>query len=367
MTHLVIKTIALTALSIALTACGSGKDSSAKTTQPEVDNRAVGITEDNLETVLATAFAVTTQSGPGTSDPNRPEFMAGNLGDGLLNVSDAHQESTSTVDSATGVKFQVDKVICTSSGNVVGEVGFDTAILGSNGVTDSIKIYTDFTFDDCKTNQFWMDGKARISLSSQSGILTGNYDSTLLLKLTAELNRFYVALPYNKKKYGIDADVTGKVEFSLSNPERKYIRAELNGAAGSSLTYKIKGRDAQVVQLNEFESYIQSSMVDASYTIGVKGSMVNLGKPNANSKSLPISMMKIYVEKPIVGQGFAVPYEGVLVVETDKEIAKFIIVNQQELRGTLDKGKDGTIDSQYDTTWEDFIEKYTSFDLDMPN
>lgn len=366
MTHLVIKTIALTALSVALTACGSGKDSSAKTTQPEVDNRAVGITEDNMETVLATAFAVSTQTGPGTPDPNRPEFMAGNLGDGIYHVADAQSNDSPVADAATGIDFKVEKALCSSSGTVVGKVGLDTANLGSNGVVDFLKLYADFNFDNCKTDAFWMNGKARIALSSQSGILTGNYDSTLMLKLTAELNRFYVALPYNKKKYGIDADVTGKVEFSLSNPERKYLRAELNGAAGSSLTYKIKGRDAQVLQLNEFASYIQSSMIDASYTIGVKGTLVNLGKPNANSKSLPISAMKIYLEKPIMGQGFAVPYTGIMVVETDKEIAKFEIVDQQNLAYTLDKGKDGTIDSRVDTTWADFIEKNTGIDLEMP-
>lgn len=367
MTHLVAKTIALTALSVALSACGTGKDATSatsKSSQPVVDNRATGINEENLETVLATAFQLTTNSGAGTSDSNQPhpDFMEGNLGDGLSNIADA-QSNSRIPDAATGIDFQVGKALCSSSGFVNGTVGLDTANLGANGVTDFLKLYADFNFNDCKTNQFWLNGKARVALSSQSGILTGNYDSTILIKLTAELNRFYVALPNGNEQYGRKLDITGKVEFSVSNPERKYLRAELNGVPGSSLIYKVKGMEDQVLQLNEFESYLQSSMVDGSYSIGVKGNAVNIGKANANSKSLPVARMKIYLEKPITGQGFAVPHEGVLVVETEKEIARFEILNQVDLRYTLDKGKDGTIDNQVDTTWSEFISKNTGLKL----
>jgi hypothetical protein len=119
-----------------------------------------------------------------------------------------------------------------------------------------------------------------------------------------------------------------------------------------------------LVQLNEFESYLQSSMMDASYSMGVKGSMLSMGKASANSKSLPTSRMKIYTEKTITGQGFAVPNDGVLVVETDKEIARFEILNQVDLKYTLDKGKDGLIETTKLTTWSDFIRDYTGIKLD---
>ena len=38
-------------------------------------------------------------------------------------------------------------------------------------------------------------------------------------------------------------------------------------------------------------------MLDASYSIGIKGSMVSMGKATSNSKSLPTSRLKIYTEK----------------------------------------------------------------------
>jgi hypothetical protein len=369
MTHLVAKTIALTALSVALTACGSGKDtSSAKLNNDAtvVDQRAVGITEDNLETVLGTALEVTTQAGPGSTDANQPHplYMEGNLGDGLANMANAQANST-IPDSATGIDFQATKAICNQGGTASGTVGLDTANLGANGVTDFLKLYVDFSFNECKTAQFWLNGKATVSLSSQSGILSNNTDSTLLVKLGADLKRFYVAQPTkNGREVGRSLDITGKVEFSISNPERKYLRAELNGVPGSSLIFQQKGKADQVVQLNEFESYLQSSMVDAAYTIGVKGSMLSLGKATANSKSLPTSRLKIYTEKTITGQGFAVPHSGVLVVEGEKEIARFEILNQVDLKYTLDTGKDGTIDKQVDTTWAEFISKNTGLKLD---
>lgn len=370
MTHLVAKTIALTALSVALTACGSGKDASAKSsTTPEpqvVDQRAVGITEDNLETVLGTAFEVTTQAGPGSNDANqpRPIYMEGNLGDGLSNMANAQANST-IPDAATGIDFQASKAICNQGGTASGTVGLDTANLGANGITDFLKLYVDFSFNECKTAMFWLNGKATVSLSSQSGILSNNNDSTLLIKLGADLKRFYVAQPTkNGKQVGRSLDITGKVEFSVSNPERKYLRAELNGVPGSSLIFFEKGKADQLVQLNEFESYLQSSMMDASYSIGVKGSMLSMGKATSNSKSLPTSRLKIYTDKTITGQGFAVPNSGVLVVETDKEIARFEILNQVDLKYTLDKGKDGTIEKQVDTTWSEFISANTGLKLD---
>jgi hypothetical protein len=369
MTHLVAKTIALTALSVALTACGTGKDASssklAESSQPVVNQRAVGITEDNLETVLATAFKVTANTGPGVSDEQqpRPAYMVGNLGDGLSNMANA-QSNSRVADSATGIDFQLTKALCNRSGTASAAVGLDTANLGTNGVTDFIKLYADFSFNECKTKQFWLNGKAKVSLSTQSGILSNNRDSTILLKLSADLNRFYVALPdKSQNTYSKDLDITGKVEFSLSNPERKYLRAELNGASGSSLIYRVQKKEDQVIQLSEFESYLQSSMTDGTYSIGIKGSLLSIGKANPNSKSMPISRLKIYLEKPITGVGFAVPHEGVLVVESEKEIARFEILNQVDLKYTLDKGKDGTIDKQVDTNWAEFIEKNTGIDL----
>ncbi|MFO1367638.1 MAG: hypothetical protein U1F46_01495 [Marinagarivorans sp.] len=371
MTHLVAKTIALTALSVAITACGSGKDASAKSSNTNnepvvVDQRAVGITEDNLETVLATAFEVTTQAGPGSNDANqpRPVYMQGNLGDGLSNMANAQANST-IPDAATGIDFQASKAICSQGGTASGTVGLDTANLGANGITDFLKLYVDFSFGECKTALFWLNGKATVSLSSQSGILSNNNDSTLLIKLGADLKRFYVAQPTkNGKQVGRSLDITGKVEFSISNPERKYIRAELNGVPGSSLMFYEKGKTDQLVQLNEFESYLQSSMVDGSYSVGVKGSMVSMGKATSNSKSLPTSRLKIYTDKTITGQGFAVPHDGILVVETENEIARFEILNQVDLKYTLDKKKDGTIDYQVDTTWADFISEKTGLKLD---
>lgn len=369
MTHLVAKTIALTALSVALTACGSGKDASAKSsTTPEpqvVDQRAVGITEDNLETVLATAFEITAQASPGGNESNNyPPYADGNLGDGLANIGNA-QANSRIADTATGIDLTSTKANCNAGGTASGAVGLDTASLGTSGSTDFLKLYVDFSFNECKTAQFWLNGKATVSLSSQSGILSNNNDSTLLIKLGADLKRFYVAQPTkNGKQVGRSLDITGKVEFSVSNPERKYLRAELNGVPGSSLIFFEKGKADQLVQLNEFESYLQSSMMDASYSIGVKGSMLSMGKATSNSKSLPTSRLKIYTDKTITGQGFAVPNDGVLVVETDKEIARFEILNQVDLRYTLDKGKDGTIEKQVDTTWSEFIAANTGLKFD---
>lgn len=367
MTHLVAKIIALTALSAAITACGSGKDASAKasTSEPVVDQRAVGITEDNLETVLGTAFEITAHASPGGNESNNyPPYADGNLGDGLVNIGNA-QANSRMADTATGIDLTTSKANCNAGGSASGAVGLDTANLGASGSTDFLKLYVNFSFNECKTAQFWLNGKATVSLSSQSGILSNNNDSTLLIKLGADLKRFYVAQPTrNGKEAGRSLDITGKVEFSLSNPERKYIRAELNGAPGSSLIFQEKGKVDNLVQLNEFESYLQSSMMDASYSMGVKGSMLSMGKASANSKSLPTSRMKIYTEKTITGQGFAVPHDGILVVETDKEIARFEILNQVDLKYTLDKGKDGTIDKQVDTTWSEFISANTGLKFD---
>ena len=371
MTHLVAKTIALTALSVALTACGTGKDASAKASTPEpvVDQRAVGITEDNLETVLGTALEVTAQAGPGSNDANqpRPVYMQGNLGDGLSNMANA-QANSRIPDSATGIDFQASKAICAQGGTATGTVGLDTASLGTGGITDFLKLYVDFSFSECKTAVFWLNGKATVSLSSQSGILSNNNDSTLLIKLGADMKRFYVAQPTkNGKSVGRSLDITGKAEFSISNPERKYIRAELNGVPGSSLIFQEKGKADNLLQLNEFESYLQSSMVDASYTIGVKGSMLSMGKATANSKALPTSRLKIYTEKAMTGQGFAVPNSGVLVVETANEIARFEVLNQVDLRYTLDKGKNGLDEKDplpVETTWSEFITKNTGLKLD---
>lgn len=369
MTHLVAKTIALTALSVAITACGSGKDASAKSSNTNnepvvVDQRAVGITEDNLETVLATAFEITAQASPGGNETNNyPPYADGNLGDGLANIGNA-QANSRVADTATGIDLTTTKANCNAGGFASGAVGLDTANLGNNGGTDFLKLYVDFSFNECKTAQFWLNGKATVSLSSQSGILSNNNDSTLLIKLGADLKRFYVAQPTKNGQVGRSLDITGKVEFSLSNPERKYLRADLIGVPGSSLMFYEKGKTDQLVQLNEFESYLQSSMLDASYTIGVKGSMVSMGKATSNSKSLPTSRLKIYTEKTITGQGFAVPHSGVLVVETDNEIARFEILNQVDLKYTLDKKKDGTIDKQVDTTWADFISANTGLKLD---
>lgn len=365
MTHLVAKTIALTALSVALTACGTGKDASAKSEPSVVDQRAVGITEDNLETVLGTAFEVTAQASPGGNESNNyPPYVDGNLGDGLVNIGNA-QANSRVADTATGIDFSSTKANCNAGGTASGAVGLDTASLGSTGSTDFFKLYVDFSFNECKTAQFWLNGKATVSLSSQSGILSNNNDSTLLVKLTADMKRFYVAQPTkNGKSVGRSLDITGKAEFSLSNPERKYIRAELNGVPGSSLIFQEKGKSDNLVQLNEFESYLQSSMMDASYTIGVKGSMLSMGKATANSKALPTSRLKIYTDKVMTGQGFAVPNSGVLVVETANEIARFEVLNQVDLRYTLDKGKDGTVETEKFTTWSEFISQNTGLKLD---
>jgi|GEM_PF-5480205 len=371
MTHLVAKSIALAALSVAITACGSGKDASAKSSntnnEPQVvDQRAVGITEDNLETVLATAFEITAQASPGGNESNNyPPYADGNLGDGLANIGNA-QANSRVADTATGIDLTKASSQCNAGGSASGALGLDTANLGANGgVTDFLKLYVDFTFNECKTAYLWLNGKATVSLSSQSGILSNNNDSTLLIKLGADMKRFYVAQPTkNGKQAGRSLDITGKVEFSISNPERKFIRAELNGVPGSSLIFQEKGKTDQLVQLNEFESYLQSSMMDASYSIGVKGSMLSMGKATSNSKSLPTSRLKIYTEKTITGQGFAVPSDGVLVVETENEIARFEILNQVDLKYTLDKKKDGTIDKQVDTTWSEFISANTGLKFD---
>ena len=373
MTHLVAKTIALTALSVAITACGSGKDASAKSSNTNnepvgVDQRAVGITEDNLETVLATAFEITAQASPGGNETNNyPPYADGNLGDGLANIGNA-QANSRVADTATGIDLTTTKANCNAGGFASGAVGLDTANLGNNGVTDFLKLYVDFSFNECKTAQFWLNGKATVSLSSQSGILSNNNDSTLLIKLGADMKRFYVAQPTkNGKQAGRSLDITGKVEFSISNPERKYIRADLVGVPGSSLIFQEKGKADQLLQLNEFESYLQSSMLDASYSIGIKGSMVSMGKATSNSKSLPTSRLKIYTEKTITGQGFAVPRDGVLVVETENEIARLEILNQVDIVYTLDKGKNG-LDSKdplpVKTTWAEFLEVNTGLKFD---
>ena len=104
--------------------------------------------------------------------------------------------------------------------------------------------------------------------------------------------------------------------------------------------------------------------MDASYTIGVKGSMLSMGKATANSKALPTSRLKIYTDKVMTGQGFAVPNSGVLVVETANEIARFEVLNQVDLRYTLDKGKDGTVETEKFTTWSEFISQNTGLKLD---
>ncbi|MEY4590901.1 MAG: hypothetical protein RL497_2977 [Pseudomonadota bacterium] len=370
MTHLAVKTIALTALSVALAACGNGKDSgTAKVdSKPVVDNRAAGITADNLETVLATAFQIAADTGPGTTDSEtpRPAYMIGNVGDGLANVGSLQSEGK-FADSATGLVIDASKTVCAQGGEAAANLGLDTASLGTNGLIDFTKFYVDFGFSNCKVSQYLVNGKAKVALSSLSGIGTGPRNSTIIIKLTAELDRFFVVQSTGgPDQYDRSLDVTGKVEFSLSNPNSEYIRAELNGIPGSSLLYKVRGSQDQFVQLKEFETYLQSSMRNASYEVGIKGNFLSVSKPNANSASLPTGRLKFYLEKPITGQGFAVPHSGTLVVESDNEIARFEILNQVDLRYTLDKNKNGIIekdDTEVETTWAEFLSKNLGLNL----
>jgi hypothetical protein len=357
MKSILTQSLALTALSLALVACGGGGKSSstAKTQNPAPTPAPASITENNLESVLATSFQVAADSGANnTKSAESPEILQSNLGEGIQRAAEATQNTTQA-DSATGVDFTVLANKCAYGGQATGILGLSPGSTLGTSITDSLRLSASFDFKNCRASTLWMDGKAKLELTSVAGLLpTG---STLDIGILATLDNFFVAetqsknpaIPF-KQAFG----VSGKVRLNVSNPDRQFIQALLTTDSGSKLTYRLVNGSAEAVQVDDFSFELRSSMKDASYTMSTHGNIL-FTNPNAKNAAMPTNRLRFNSSKQFAGQGFAVPHTGVLKVWDNDATAELRVLDQYSVEMALDKNNDGVFDTLRRTTWAEFL------------
>lgn len=355
MTHTLIKSLALSALSVALAACGGGGGSSASTNKPAAS---VGINDNNVEDVLATALQVSLDSGAGNFvEQSRPAPLVGSLGDGLSRaLYTSKSQQNKTVDSATGISFSTNRTNCPFGGDALAEAELAPNSSGASTVLDLLQLQLSFDFGNCRTDSLWLDGAADLQLTSLSGLLANN--STLNINASATLTNFHVsqvAGTASQNDFQQIFNVSGKVKLAIANPDRNSLEAKL-WSDGGDLIYQRRDTNAAYLHLSNFNSQINSSLLDAKYQWTTSGDFsFVVGNSGVPSNGLPSDRIKFSTPVAFSGVGFVVPNKGILRIENNNTIAELRVVDEINLAYAIDDNKDGTFDRSFHSTWAAFL------------
>lgn len=329
----ITRALVLLTLTLMTTACGKGtsKSSSGQYVPGPIDDKPVEIL-DPIDLSSDNYIQVASQS--------LKSLLLNDAGSNALSqaVTVTTDRNGDVADMVTGVVFDLAPYPCVRGGN------FDLLATVNNTNTNvqldlnqPLRMTLDASFNDCTLDSNSLDGEISTQFDTNISQLLGGRIFSLNAHVDVQgLSVEQLHLP--------DFVFDGIFDYKVTNSDGVTVNMEVK--SDNSIYFA-----DQSYQLLEFELRKTVNNLTQAYSYSISSEFTDSVNPNA--------YVAYETQEPLTGTGFAPPTAGRIAVHGGNGTVLIHALRNQFIFVQLDLGNDGTIDNQYNTTWEELV--FSSF------